>query len=291
MRKRPKKYVRKTNKKERATVVAPGEGQKFDNEFRFQEEKCFPNLFPMGKGGYASTYMDLGLGFSNYCKLRLTSGLCLKNEELTKQIVDIEEESRIDYGRFRGNHHYMMFLLLILDAINMRRAQTTAFRKVMRLQKYNTNTIKNEDKEFLERRNIGYRTFKSIRGTAPYMELQKSRLFAFLRQIGSPTIFTTITSAEYDWTDLMINIIRGIPDVREVKEIVQKMKASKNIDYILELENIEDIRNHAAEIVINMEGPEMSKLVNDHLVHSISDFDQRIKYLFKLFKLPGIYHL
>ena len=89
----------------------------------------------------------------------------------------------------------------------------------------------------------------------------------------------------------MINIIRGIPDVREVKEIVQKMKASKNIDYILELENIEDIRNHAAEIVINMEGPEMSKLVNDHLVHSISDFDQRIKYLFKLFKLPGIYHL
>ena len=291
MRKKPKKNVGKTNKKERATVVAPGEGQKFDNEFRFQEEKCFPNLFPMGKGGYASTYMDLGLGFSNYCKLRLTSGLCLKNEELTKQIVDIEEESRIDYGRFRGNHHYMMFLLLILDAINMRRAQTTAFRKVMRLQKYNTNTIKNEDKEFLERRNIGYRTFKSIRGTAPYMELQKSRLFAFLRQIGSPTIFTTITSAEYDWTDLMINIIRGIPDVREVKEIVQKMKASKNIDYILELENIEDIRNHAAEIVINMEGPEMSKLVNDHLVHSISDFDQRIKYLFKLFKLPGIYHL
>ena len=243
----------------------------------------------MGKGGYTSTYMELGLGFSNYCKLRLTSGLCLKNDDLAKKVVQIEEDSRIDYQRFRGNHHYMMFLLLILDAINMRRAQATAFRKVTRLHKYNIDTknITNEDKEHLERRNIGYRTFKSIRGTAPYMELQKSRLFAFLRQIGPPTIFTTITSAEYDWCDLMINIIKVIPDVRDITDIVRKMKARSNLEYLLNLSNEEDIRSHAKDIVINMEGPEMSKLVNDHLVHSIADFDKRIKYLFKLFKLPG----
>ena len=280
---------KKKRKKERATVVAPGEGQDFDNEYKYQEEKCFPDLFPMGKGGYTSTYMELGLGFSNYCKLRLTSGLCLKNDDLSKKIIQIEEDSRIDYQRFRGNHHYMMFLLLILDAINMRRAQTTAFRKVTRLHKYNVDTtnITNEDKEHLERRNIGYRTFKSIRGTAPYFELQKSRLFAFLRQIGPPTIFTTITSAEYDWCDLMINIIKAIPDARDIKDIVKTMKARSNLEYLLNLPNEEDIRSHAKDIVINMEGPEMSKLVNDHLVHSIADFDQRIKYLFKLFKLPG----
>ena len=280
---------KKKRKKERATVVAPGEGQDFENEYKYQEEKCFPDLFPMGKGGYTSTYMELGLGFSNYCKLRLTSGLCLKNDDLSKKIIQIEEDSRIDYQRFRGNHHYMMFLLLILDAINMRRAQTTAFRKVTRLHKYNVDTtnITNEDKEHLERRNIGYRTFKSIRGTAPYFELQKSRLFAFLRQIGPPTIFTTITSAEYDWCDLMINIIKAIPDARDIKDIVKTMKARSNLEYLLNLPNEEDIRSHAKDIVINMEGPEMSKLVNDHLVHSIADFDQRIKYLFKLFKLPG----
>ena len=53
--------------------------------------------------------------------------------------------------------------------------------------------VAEEDKALLERRNVGYRTFKNIRGTAPYFEHAKSRLFAFLRQKGPPTIFTTIT--------------------------------------------------------------------------------------------------
>ena len=39
---------RKNKEKEKATVVAPGENQKFDNTFKFQEEKCFPTLFPKG---------------------------------------------------------------------------------------------------------------------------------------------------------------------------------------------------------------------------------------------------
>ena len=47
--------------------------------------------------------------------------------------------------------------------------------------------------------------------------------------------------------------------------------------------------NHAEEIVKNIEGPEMSKLVNNHIVHTTKDFDERIKYLFKLFKLPGFF--
>ena len=198
----------------------------------------------------------------------------------------MEKDSSIDYERFRKNHHYMMFLLLILDAINMRRAQTTAFRKVARLQKYkvNSKTITTEDKTLLERHNIGYRTFKNIRGTAPYFELQKTRLFAFLRQIGPPTIFTTITSAEFDWCDLMVNIIRGIPDVRKIQNIVRNMKRKDKLEYLF---NEEDIKKHAYDIVTNMEGTEMSKLVNEHIVHTTVDFDQRIKFLFKLFKLPG----
>ena len=88
-----------------------------------------------------------------------------------------------------------MFLLLVLDSINMKRAQQTAFRKVTRFQRYITDSSKlTEAHRFdLERTNIGYRTFKNIRGTAPYFEHAKSRLFSFLRQKGPPTIFTTIT--------------------------------------------------------------------------------------------------
>ena len=46
-----------------------------------------------------------------------------------------------------------------------------------------------QDRALLERRNIGYRTFKNIRGTAPYFEHAKSRLFAFLRQKGRGEYF------------------------------------------------------------------------------------------------------
>ena len=142
-----------------------------------------------------------------------------------KKIKQIEKDSCVDYERFRKDHHYMMFLLLVLDSINMRRAQQTAFRKVTRLQKYTNDRTKvtEEDRALLERRNIGYRTFKNIRGTAPYFEHSKSRLFAFLRQKGPPTIFTTITSAEYDWIDLMINIIRTKPDARRIEELIHTM--------------------------------------------------------------------
>ena len=38
----------KHKEREKATVVAPGENQNFDNTYRLQEEKCFPTLFPKG---------------------------------------------------------------------------------------------------------------------------------------------------------------------------------------------------------------------------------------------------
>ena len=40
--------------------VAPGEGGKFKNwgSDTYIEEKCFPNLFPYGKGGYLSTCIE-----------------------------------------------------------------------------------------------------------------------------------------------------------------------------------------------------------------------------------------
>ena len=160
---------KKKNMKEKATVVAPGENQKFDNKYKYQEEKCFPTLFPKGTGGYASTYLDMGLGIANYCKLRLTGGVCVENNDLHAEIKKMEEDSCVDYERFRRDHHYLMFLLLMLDSINMRRAQETAFRKVTRLNKYRVDSVKvtEQDRALLERRNIGYRTFKHIRGKTP----------------------------------------------------------------------------------------------------------------------------
>ena len=111
-----------------------------------------------GTGGYASSYVESGLGFSNYCKLRLTGGICVTDKDLHEKINQIEKDSCCDYERFRRDHHYMMFLLLVSDSINMRRAQKTAFRKAIRLKKYTNDRTKitEEDKGLLERRNIGY---------------------------------------------------------------------------------------------------------------------------------------
>ena len=110
---RKKKNKTTADKKEKATVVAPGENQKFANSVKYQEEKCFPTLFPKGTGGYASTYLDTGLGLANYIKLRLTGGLSLDDCDMHEKIQKIEHESCIDAERFRRDHHYLMFMLLI----------------------------------------------------------------------------------------------------------------------------------------------------------------------------------
>ena len=51
----------------------------------------------------------------------------------------------------------------------------------------------------------------------------------------------------------------------------------------------EELREHADEIVSQMDGPEMTKLVNDHIVHTTIDFNSRIKTMFRLIKIPGFY--
>ena len=84
----------------------------------------------------------------------------------------------------------------------------------------------------------------------------------------------------------MINIIKSIPNNKKIEELITKMKNKNNIQHLL---NKEDLRSHAKEIVENMEGPEMSKLVNDHIVHTTKDFDERLKFLFKLFKICGFF--
>ena len=66
--------------------------------FEFQKQHFFCYL---GKGGYASTYIDLGLGFSNYCKLRLTGGIAITDHDQHEEIKKIEQSSCVDYERFR----------------------------------------------------------------------------------------------------------------------------------------------------------------------------------------------
>jgi hypothetical protein len=49
------------------------------------------------------------------------------------------------------------------------------------LTKYTNTYLKETDKATLQRTNQGYKQFKAMRGTAPYFEQQKLRLFSMIR--------------------------------------------------------------------------------------------------------------
>ena len=60
------------SKKKKKVSVAPGEQGQFQNwgKDSYLEEKCFPDLFPYGTGGYLSSCLDdpeKAIGFAEYC--------------------------------------------------------------------------------------------------------------------------------------------------------------------------------------------------------------------------------
>ena len=82
--------------------IAPGEFGMFKNwgEDLYMEEKCFPDLFPYGVGGYMSSVIDgnnQNLGFTNYIRHRIL---------------------HID-GRFRNITIYVFFLLLVKELVEL----------------------------------------------------------------------------------------------------------------------------------------------------------------------------
>ena len=70
-------------------------------------------------------------------------------------------------------------------------------------------------KEYLYRYDNAYTTFKTIRGTAMYYQDTKKRLMATLRQKGAPTLFTTLSCAEFDWNDLAHKIYETVNRKKE----------------------------------------------------------------------------
>ena len=81
------------------------------------------------------------------------------------------------------NSHYTFFLLQVTEAVNLKRAETTAFRKASRMNKYTKTFLQESDKAILQRTNQGYKQFKAMRGTSPYFEHQKLRLFSMIRYV------------------------------------------------------------------------------------------------------------
>ena len=121
------------------------------------------------------------------------------------------------------------------------------------LNKQNLNNVKAED---LSRYNRSFEVFASVRGTASYYEKSKKNLMALLRQLGCPTVFLTLSCAEYDWPSLL----------KEIAETVYR-------------------RNFTFEEIEEMTIQEKNRLISENVVITTLHFNKRFQKLFSLMKL------
>ena len=226
------------SEKMKTISVAPGESGTFQTwgKETFLEEKCFPEKFPYGTGGYLSSTIDNpdnGIGFANYC---------------VNQILSCDP-------KFRNDSSYLFFLLLVKELIQLKRCKQTYFRQATRLPNLSKNDVMNMDPENVSRFNRTYQVFKSLRGTSMYYEESKKNLMAALRQNGCPSVFLTLSCAEYDWQELL----------KEILETVYRRKVTQK--------DIDDLTD-----------AEKNKLVSENVVQSTVHFQKRIDKMFSLMK-------
>ena len=58
----------------------------------------------------------------------------------------------------------------------------------------------------LQLSDYAYRVFEHDRGSPAFFEKKKKELFAMIRQLGPPSIFLTLSSAETKWPELLVNL-------------------------------------------------------------------------------------
>ena len=235
--------MRKTLGKVLKIPVAPGEKGKFKNwgEDVFLEEKSFPELFPYGVGGYLSALVnnkDKDMGFAMYVKHRILS-------------TD---------PKFRTNSSYLFFLLLVKELIQLKRCKQTYLRQATKLPNLNKETIKNMKLEDLSRYNRSYEVFKTMRGTSMYYEEAKKNVMAIIRQNGSPSLFVTLSCAEFSWEGLLKEILETVHNKVFTEEEIKKITPQ-----------------------------EKNKLVSENVVQSTLHFQKRIEKELKLMTMPGFF--
>ena len=109
--------------------------------------------------------------------------------------------------------------------------------------------------------------------------------FYTCRQLGAPTLFLTLSSAEYAWDDLLISILKTKKDIRDVKQLILEMKSDfingiPKADFLERDENF--IQANSKHIVEEMTSQERNKFVNSNIVLTTIEFQNRIQHIFKV---------
>ena len=101
-------------------------------------------------------------------------------------------------------------MLLIKEKVELKRCRETYLRQARKTPKLNKSNILEIKKETLERYNRTYAVFRNMRGTSMYYEGIKKDCMATLRQKGSPTLFLTLSAAEFHWDELFHQVLETV---------------------------------------------------------------------------------
>ena len=142
--------------------------------------------------------------------------------------------------------------------MELKNCKATYFRQARNTPGLSKESLTEARYQSLERYSRSFSVFKKMRGTAMYYEAAKKNLMATLRQRGSPTLFMTLSSAEYHWKGLL----------KSVYETVYRRPASD-------------------EIIDQMSATEKTRLITDNVVQTTVHFQKRIEKIMKLIMIPG----
>ena len=149
------------------------------NRFKYLDVLCFPTLFPTGK-----------CGESHPRRQHITSSEFMKSRLMNKD------------GRFRKEDQYVFFLLwqkemreLASGVYNMLKGTR---RHAMPVKDFVDRVSKNEEEVEANLSTM----FQNMRGSDQYWFLRRSDVLCMVREYGSPTLFLTLSCAEYDSLDI-----------------------------------------------------------------------------------------
>ena len=125
--------------------------------------------------------------------------------------------------------------------------------------------------------------------TFPVCKVCIDNYLKYFRQLGPPTLFLTLSSSEYAWDDLLISILKT-KNKPEIKELLSQMKTD-SIAGIPKSEflnnDVDFIKSKSNHIVEEMSSPERNRFVNDNIVLTTIEFQNRVQHISKLLKTRG----
>ena len=240
--------------------LAPGEGGKMLNwqSDVFLEEKLFPALFPYGIGGFmsANVIRSSNIGFANYVKSRLLSA----------------------DPKFRDDPYYLFFLLLVKEMVEMLRSESTFYRKAAKAPSLTPKVVKEITPDFMVRYNTAFSAFKSLRGTSMYFQAIKKNLMVFIRQKGPPTLFVTLSSAEFQWDEMIHRIYETTTKTKVSLDFIKAQDQGWKTKFVSN--NVVASTMHFSKRIEKLISllTKDSPFCHDGLMYLVTDFFYRIEF-------------